>query len=303
MDNAVDNYLWSLRFERHLAENTIESYGRDLRDLLKTLTENGKRDAPSPREVGEQDLVGHLQCLRKEGKSARTIARATSAIRMLFKELVRREELESSPAQLLMVPKSGRSLPKVLSVEEVDRLLEAPPADTLLGMRDRAMFAVLYASGLRVSELITLRALDIDLTKGFLTATGKGKKQRLVPMGQQAIDRIQTYLDHGRAGLTGGRASNSRPTSPLFLTRLSKGMTRQGFWKRIRLIAKNAGIDKPISPHQLRHSFASHLLANGADLRAIQAMLGHADISTTQIYTHVERQALQRTYDTHHPRA
>ena len=303
MDTAVDNFLWALRFERQLSENTVESYGRDLRDLLQTLTKDGKRAAPNPSQITETDLLDHLQRLKSEGKSLRSVARATSAIRMLFKELVRREELNQSPAALLTAPKSGRPLPKVLSTDEVDRLLDAPSAETSLGMRDRAMLAVQYACGLRVSELIGLRVQDLDLAKGFLTATGKGRKQRLVPLGRHAIERVESYLAHARPPLCGGRAANGRPQAALFLTRLGRGMTRQGFWKRIRVIARAAEIEKDISPHQLRHSFASHLLANGADLRAIQAMLGHADISTTQMYTHVERKALQNTYDKHHPRA
>jgi len=303
MDEAIDQFVWSLRFERQLSEHTVESYSRDLRELMRTLTKNGKKSSPAPSSVKETDLLQHLQRLKKEGKSPRSIARATSAIRMLFKELVRKEELEKSPAALLTVTKSGRALPKVLSLEEVDRLLEAPPADNPLGLRDRAMLGVLYACGLRVSELIALRVQDLDLSKGFLTATGKGRKQRLVPMGRQAIERVEAFLEFGRPTLAANRAINTKPNSPIFLTRLGRAMTRQGFWKRLRVIAKKAAIEKDISPHQLRHSFASHLLANGADLRAIQAMLGHADISTTQIYTHVEREALQTTYDKHHPRA
>ncbi len=303
MDNAVDEYLWSLRFERNLSNNTVESYGRDLRHLLETLTDDGKRDAPKPKDIKESDLVRHLNLLREDGKSPRSIARATSAIRSFFKELLRKEVLSASPAELLTVPKLGRSLPEVLTPSEVELLLESPPADTVLGVRDRAMLATLYATGVRVSELITLRPVDLDLTKGFLMATGKGQKQRLIPVGGHATDRIQTYLEFSRPQLAAGRAANTRPTSPLFLTRRGGGMTRQGFWKRLRLLAKKVGIKKPISPHKLRHSFASHLLANGADLRAIQAMLGHADISTTQIYTHVERKALKKTYEEHHPRA
>ena len=303
MDQAIDDYLWTLRFERQLSNNTVEAYSRDLMGLMKTLTGGGTREAPAPSKVRESDLVEHLQRLQQEGKSPRSIARALSSIRMLFKELVAKEVIESSPASLLSQPRLGRSLPKVLTHEEVDQLLEAPSPESPLGLRDRAMLAVLYASGLRVSELVQLSRQDLDLRRGFLIARGKGNKQRIVPMGNHAIHQIEQYLTHGRPELTAGKVRNTRPDSPIFLSRLGSAMTRQGFWKRLRTHAQSIGIERSISPHQLRHSFASHLLANGADLRSIQVMLGHADISTTQIYTHVDRKGLQSTHSKHHPRA
>jgi integrase/recombinase XerD len=303
MDDAVDRFLWTLRYERNLSPNTVSAYGRDLKRLLTDLEKRYNGHLPEPREITETDLLAHLTNLREDGLHPKSIARATSAIRMLFRDLTTREKIENNPAGLLDVPKTRRSLPVVLSHEEVDQLLEAPPMDTKLGIRDRAMLHTLYATGMRVSELVNARLMDIDLAKGVLIATGKGRKQRMIPLGSHAIKWLSRYLEDARPELAKGYAANARPNSPLFLTQQRKIMTRQGFWKRLRLLAKEAGIRRPISPHKLRHSFASHLLEGGADLRSIQSMLGHADISTTQIYTHVETSSLKKTYDEHHPRA
>ena len=302
MDDAIDQFLWTLRFERHLSDHTVDAYGRDLRKLVETL-ERTHGSVPAPTSVTENDLIAHLQSLQKKGLSPRSIARATTSIRMLFKHQEEEHDLERNPAALLSPPRIPRPLPDALTMEEVDKLLVSPPENTLLGIRDRAMLSLLYATGMRVTELLTIRLMDLDLQRGVAVATGKGRKQRMIPVGSHAVEAVQNYLDHARIDLSGGRAQNGRPTAPLFLTIRGKGMSRQGFFKRLRGLAHQAGIARNISPHKLRHSFATHLLANGADLRAIQAMLGHADIATTQVYTQVERTALRRTYDDHHPRA
>ena len=302
MDEAIDQFLWALRFERHLSDHTVDAYGRDLRKLVESLeTFHGK--VPSIEAVRESDLVDHLARLQAAGLSPRSIARATTSRRMLCKDQEERHGLERNPARLLSAPRIPRPLPDALTLDEIDRLLESPPPDTLLGMRDRAMLALLYATGMRVTELLTIRLMDLDLQRGVAIATGKGRKQRMIPVGSHAVNAVQHYLDHARGDLAAGRAANGRSSAPLFLTIRGKGMSRQGFFKRLRALAKAAGIERSISPHKLRHSFATHLLANGADLRAIQDMLGHADIATTQVYTQVDRTALRRTYDDHHPRA
>jgi integrase/recombinase XerD len=302
MDEAIDQFLWTLRFERHLSDHTVDAYGRDLRKLVETL-ESSHGSVPPVEEVTESDLIAHLGALHEQGLSPRSIARATTSIRMLFKDQEERHALERNPAKLLTAPRIPRPLPDPLTLDEVDALLESPPHDTVLGIRDRAMLALLYATGMRVTELVTIRLMDLDLQRGVAIATGKGRKQRMIPVGSHAVTMVQNYLTDARPELASGRAANVRPSAPVFLTIRGHGMSRQGFFKRLRGLAQSAGIKRSISPHKLRHSFATHLLANGADLRAIQAMLGHADIATTQVYTQVDRTALRRTYDDHHPRA
>jgi len=242
-------------------------------------------------------LRSYLDSLRERGLSNRSIARQVTVIRGLFAFLLEENALESNPAELLTAPKIGSPLPKFLGRSRVERLLEAPEPDKATGVRDRAMISLLYATGIRVSELIGLRLSDLDEEEGVLRVLGKGNKQRLVPVGREALSAVRTYSREERPILLKGR-----PSPFLFVTARGKGMTRQGFWKLLRIHGKAAGIYRSLSPHVLRHTFATHLLEGGADLISVQVMLGHADLGTTQIYTHVMQSRLRETVDQHHPR-
>ncbi len=290
---AIDAYLDHLRVERRLARLTIESYSRDLAALA------GFADAAGTgvERLSRQDLEAFVRGLMASGLSPRSTARAVACVRGLYRFLVLDRRLESSPADDLRAPRAWPALPRCLSIEEVDRLIAAPDVSTSRGLRDRAMVELLYATGLRVSELVGLRAADLNLDAGYLTCTGKGDKQRLVPMGDQAIAWVRRYLRDGRPALLRQR------TSPrLFVNARGGGLSRVGFWKLLRAHGVRAGLPRGLSPHVLRHSFATHLLDRGADLRAIQMMLGHADLSTTQIYTHVLDARLRAVYEKFHPR-
>jgi integrase/recombinase XerD len=293
LDRACDLFLDHLKVERNLAANTIEGYSRDLARLRRFLCGRGRAVID---EISPADLTDYLLDLA-DALSARSRARAVVAIRGWFRFLVAERHLERDPTETLDGPRIGRRLPDVLGEEAVERLLAAPPMHTPRGLRDAAMIETLYATGLRVSELVGLRAADVHLDPGFVRVMGKGRKQRMVPLGDLARERITAYLAQARAGFL------KNPKEPaLFLTGRGKPMTRQGFWKLLRAYARSVGIAE-VSPHKLRHSFATHLIEHGADLRAVQAMLGHADISTTQIYTHVSRARLVELYQKHHPRA
>jgi integrase/recombinase XerD len=295
LDRAADLFLGHLKVERNLSANTLDGYSRDLTRLRRFLDGRGRTRV---EEVTTMDLTDHLMALAREGLSPRSRARALVAIRGHFRFLVAERHLELDPTETLDSPRLGRRLPDVLGIDAVDQLLAAPPRNTPRGLRDAAMLETLYATGLRVTELVSLPAADVNLTAGYLRVTGKGRKQRLVPLGEVARDVVAQYLAEARPLFL------KNPAQPgLFLTGRGKPMTRQGFFKLIRLYARAAGIRQPISPHKLRHSFATHLLERGADLRAVQAMLGHADITTTQIYTHVSRARLVELYQKHHPRA
>jgi len=288
----ADQFINHLRVERGLADNTIESYSRDLIRFLRHLD---KRDI-SPLTASREDITEYIESL--EGSlSLRSITRAVSALKMFFRFLINDGKLTESPARLLESIKLPRRLPGILSVEEVDLLLSRPDPSTILGLRDKAMLELLYATGLRVSELIGLRLVNINLEAGFVRTIGKGTKERMVPMGDKAREAIKSYLYDGRPGLLKGRSS-----TVLFINATGRQMSRQGFWKIIGQYGIMAGIKKRITPHSLRHSFASHLLEGGADLRSVQVMLGHADISTTQIYTHVSRDRLKQVHERFHPR-
>ncbi|MCO4762340.1 MAG: site-specific tyrosine recombinase XerD [Myxococcales bacterium] len=304
LTTAVEAFLQHLRLERNLSANTVTAYGRDLRRFERfALTTLRITD---PGQLERDALMSYLIELRQAGLHDRSVARHMSTLRTFSRFLVEEGHLEDSPAALLDMPQQPRSLPEVLNPDEIARLLDAPDIDTARGLRDRAMLETLYATGLRVTELITLRMGDVDFDRGVVTCMGKGRKERLVPIGEQARGTLLQYLTDGRPFIARSAAARSRRgghTAPLFITRQGRPMTRQGFWKLIKRYAEQAGIDKPISPHRLRHSFATHLLAGGADLRAVQAMLGHADIGTTQIYTHVHRERLRVIYDKAHPRA
>ena len=292
LDRACDIFIDHLKVERNLSPNTLDGYSRDLRRFVDG---SGRT---SPGRVTPVDVVDHLLRLSDAGLSARSRARALVAVRGLFRFLLGEKVIDSDPTETIDAPKIGRRLPDVLGADEVDRLLAMPPLDAPRGARDAAMLETLNATGLRVSELVGLAVDDVNLERGYVRAFGKGRKQRLVPLGEVATDRVREYVADHRPSF----AKNPKQRA-LFLTGRGTGMTRQGFWKLLRGYAIAAGIRKPISPHKLRHSFATHLIERGADLRSVQAMLGHADITTTQIYTHVSRSRLLEVVRKHHPRS
>jgi integrase/recombinase XerD len=288
----ADQFINHLRVERGLADNTIQSYSRDLARFLDYLDSRGV----SPVNAARKDITDYIESL--EGSlSLRSITRGISALKMFFRFLINNGRITESPARLLESIKLPRRLPDILSGDEVVLLLEQPDLSNNLGLRDKSMLELLYATGLRVSELTGLRLANINLEAGYVRTVGKGSKERMVPMGDKARQALKAYIYDARQALLSGRSSNT-----LFISSRGKQMSRQGFWKTIRKYGIIAGIRKKITPHSLRHSFASHLLAGGADLRSGQVMLGHADISTTQIYTHVSRDRLKQVHEKYHPR-
>lgn len=295
MHSYLPDFLNYLSVERGLALNTIESYGRDLNQFLTYLKEKKKIGIA---ETTQATVVGYLLHLQAKGRATATISRSLAAIKCYYNFLEKEMIIPGNLTVNLEAPKQERKLPRVLSVEDVTRLLEEPDLKTPSGMRDRAMLEVLYATGLRVSELINLRISDINMEEGFLRCLGKGSKERIVPLGSTAIKYLRYYLEHARKFL----ASDPREER-IFLNHHGRGLTRQGFWKIIKKYAERLDNPHSITPHTLRHSFATHLLENGADLRSVQEMLGHADISTTQIYTHLTKNRLREVYDKTHPRA
>jgi integrase/recombinase XerD len=288
-----DEYLDHLRVERGLAQNSLLAYGLDLRRLSAFARQ---RDLSS-LQLAQQDISAFISHLRGQGLGARSVARTVHAVRGLYRFAIREGRLAGDPMENLKAPRAFQALPRCLSLLQVDALLAAPDVTKPLGLRDRALLEVLYATGLRVSELISLRPQDLDLTVGLLTAFGKGKKERLVPLGSVARDMVERYLQEARRRLGRRQAEN------LFLNHRGGRLSRMGVWGVVRRYAVEIGVQDVLTPHVLRHSFATHLLERGADLRALQAMLGHADISTTQIYTHVSRERLRQVYDQYHPRA
>ena len=295
MDSLVDSYLHYLVVEKGLSRNTIESYGRDLRVFLDFVEGRGIR---SFRQVTRGDVLAFLKELQGRGLSVRSVSRALISLRGLFRFLLLEGHLEEDPVEEMEVPRPPRSLPHVLSLQEVERILEAPDPGTPLGVRDRAMLELLYATGMRVSELAGLVPEGVDIQVGFVRVKGKGDKERVIPIGEVARERLDIYLREGRPRLLKGRESPY-----LFVNRQGRGLSRQGIWKLIKRYALQAGVLTPITPHTLRHSFATHLLERGADLRFVQVMLGHADIGTTQIYTHLNQEYLRKIYQQYHPRA
>ncbi len=296
MSARLDEYLSHLQFERRVSDHTLESYGRDLTGL-------GRFAAGQRRPIehlSRVDLETFVRALMGEGRSPRSVARIVASVRGFYRFLTVHGHIAANPSVDLQPPKAWQILPKFLSVEEVDRLINAPDVSTPRGLRDRAVIEILYATGLRVSELVQLRPTDLHLDAGYLTTTGKGRKQRLIPVGDEAAQWVTRYLQEGRPQLLGKRSSprlfvNARGGGP--------GITRVGFWKILKGYGTRLGIGRQLSPHVLRHSFATHLLERGADLRAIQMMLGHADLSTTQIYTHILDARMRVIYDRFHPRA
>ncbi|MCJ7803350.1 MAG: site-specific tyrosine recombinase XerD, partial [Desulfobacterales bacterium] len=286
MEQWLDQLLHYLIVERGLSKNTIEAYSHGLSRFLNHLREKGVQEI---RDVGKFDVRGFLLALKKENLSAKTIVRNLVAIRTFFRFLVQEGILETNPVEDLESPKVAKTLPEILTLKEIEQLLEQPNLQTPLGMRDRAMLEILYATGMRVSELTHLPTHQVNLEGGYVLLYGKGSKERIVPLGSEAIKWVILYLKESRGILAKGKESPF-----LFINRSGKGMSRQGLWKNLKNYTRRAGLRKRITPHLLRHSFASHLLEGGADLRSVQMMLGHADISSTQIYTHVTGERLKK---------
>ncbi len=289
----AEAFLSFCQIEKGLASNSLQAYRRDLERFRAWCLKESAGDVPEPEGVRR-----YLDALYRSGLSSRSIARHLTTLRNFYSYLLREGKVSSDPTVYLPSPKHWSSLPKYLNNSEIEALIGAPDASRPTGLRDRAMMELLYASGLRVSELCLLEVSDLNLEMGLVRVTGKGNKQRVVPVGRKAVDAIESYLTGGRGQLLRGRGSRY-----LFVTARGGRLTRQGFWKLLAAHGKKVGLFRRLSPHQMRHSFATHLLEGGADLRSVQVMLGHADISTTQIYTHVLRSRLRKTVDEHHPRA
>lgn len=290
----VEEFLFYCRSEKGLAGNTLAAYRRDLEKLSEYCAKH-KQDV---LEAGAEDVRGFVDSLYSAKLTGRSIARHIASVRSFYKYYLTRGRIDEDPVADITSPKQWKRLPKYLTLDEVDRLLEAPDHTTPLGLRDRAMLQLLYATGLRVSELVSVEQRSLNTEMGFLRLTGKGGKQRLVPVGKEALAAIESYVENGRPKILKGKASGF-----LFVNARANRMTRQNFWMRLKRYGLEARILNPLTPHVLRHSFATHLLERGADLRSVQMMLGHSDISTTEIYTHVLRERLRKVYDQHHPRS
>jgi integrase/recombinase XerD len=294
-NDLIERFADALWMERGLSANTLSAYQSDLRAFARWLSgERGRGLARARRG----DLLDYLAVLSGQGRKPRSTARVLSCLRQFYQYLLRQGVIEQDPSARVESPKLGRPLPKTLTEREVEALLEAPATNDARGHRDRTMLEVLYATGLRVSELVGLTSQQVSLSQGVVRVTGKGDKERLVPLGEESLLWLREYLRGPRQDLLGGRLCDF-----LFPTRRSDRMTRQAFWKLIKQYALEANISKSLSPHTLRHAFATHLLNHGADLRVVQMLLGHSDLSTTQIYTHVARERLKQLHARHHPRA
>ncbi|MFZ0368562.1 MAG: site-specific tyrosine recombinase XerD [Halobacillus sp.] len=295
MDYALEDFFHYLTVERGLSSNTIQSYKRDLTQYQQFLQQ--ELNLSNWDQVTRSHIMRYLHDLNDKGRSSATVARLLSSIRLYHQFLIREKVTNEDPSLHIETPKKERKLPKVLSSEEVDKLLNVQTKDPL-SLRNKAMLEMLYATGLRVTELVSLKVSDLHLTMGFVRCLGKGSKERIIPLGDLAKEAVQTYLEQGRGTLV-----KNKKTEELFVNHHGNNLSRQGFWKILKAVARDAGIMKELTPHTLRHSFATHLLENGADLRAVQEMLGHADISTTQVYTHVTKTRLKDVYRSYHPRA
>lgn len=291
--DLLESFLDTAWAERGLSENTLKSYRYDLSQLALHQQKRGR----SLRDASREDLLHFLASQMQAGRSPRSLSRYLSGIRQFYRWLLREGRIRKDPSALIESPKLGRGLPKALSESQVVGLLEAPDTSTPLGLRDRTMLELMYATGLRVSELTGLGVVNVSLSQGVVRVMGKGGKERLVPLGEEALSWMRNYLDEARPALMRGA-----DCPQVFVTARRAGMTRQAFWHSIRKYAQAAGIEKAVSPHMLRHSFATHLLNHGADLRVVQLLLGHSDLSTTQIYTHIAREGLKRLHRQHHPR-
>ena len=293
--SLLDEFCDALWLEDGLARNTLESYRRDLRQFGEWLAQ---RSGKGLSAAGHADLEGYLAHQYNVARTrASTASRELSSLRRLYRYLLRQGRISADPTLNIAAPKQVRALPKSLTEADVEALLKAPDGATAIGLRDRAMLETLYATGLRVSELVTLKVAMVSLDMGVVRVMGKGSKERLVPLGEEAAGWIKCYLTESRPSLLHGKGSDA-----LFVTTRGDAMTRQAFWYLIKRHAAQGGVGKPLSPHTLRHAFATHLLNHGADLRVVQMLLGHADISTTQIYTHVARERLKQLHAQHHPR-
>ncbi|PPA71315.1 site-specific tyrosine recombinase XerD [Jeotgalibacillus proteolyticus] len=295
MKDQLLDYIQFMVVEKGLSANTVQSYERDLKAYITYMDK--VEQVSSVCEIKRVHILQFFAHLKNQGKSAKTIARHTSSIRSFHHFLIRGRRCDQDPTEHLETPKSEKTLPKVLNIEEVEELLQAADLSKPSGYRDRAMMEVLYATGMRVSELISLDVDDVNLEMGFIRCIGKGNKERIIPIGKVASEVLETYIRHTR------NQFRHAQTQALFLNQHGNRLTRQGFWKILKALAKKSKIEKELTPHTLRHSFATHLIENGADLRAVQEMLGHADISTTQIYTHVSTKRIREVYSQFHPRA
>lgn len=295
----IEQFIDVIWMERGLSENTLSAYRTDLKNFALWLSRKSEKlDSNNLISADRKILVNYLSYLESREISARSRARLLSSLRRFYAYLLREKKIEVDPVALIDSPKLGRSLPKTLTEEDVESLLMAPDTSALLGLRDRVLFEVLYATGLRVSELVGLQLNQVNLQQGVLRVSGKGNKERLVPLGEEAVAWLEKYLIHTRADLLKGQV-----TDALFVTKRGAAMTRQAFWYLIKRYALLANIESTISPHTLRHAFATHLLNHGADLRVVQMLLGHSDLSTTQIYTHVAKARLKSLHSEHHPRS
>ena len=295
INQAIDDYIIFLTVEKGASGNTIEAYSNDVRKFAQYLEDAGIRRWA---QVDTATVRGYLAWMQNESLTNTTRARNVAALKSFFRFLYMEKYTEHNLGELLDTPRKEKVLPKYLTIEEVERLMDAPDVTTPHGCRDKAMLELLYASGLRVSELITIKLSDISFEMAYVRCFGKGAKERIIPLGRYALAALEQYINHCRP-----KVDNNWQTDTLFLNKNGKGLSRQGFWKLIKKYGKEAGIVTDITPHVLRHSFATHLLSNGADLRAIQEMLGHADIATTQIYTHLLGEQMLDVYKSAHPRA
>jgi len=295
MMDLIDEFMSYLSIERGLADNTLESYKRD---LVKFTTFLKSKGITSIDKVKKPDIISFLMKERDRGLSSNSVARSFAAIKVFYKYLVGERNIRENTASLVDAPKLWKHLPETLHLDEVEKLIKQPNVKKWMGSRDRGCLELMYATGLRVSEIINLKVNDVNLEYGFVKCLGKGGKERIVPVGKEATRALVRYLRNTRPKLV----RRGIPDAKLFLTRLGKGMSRQQYWKMIKRYAKDARIKKGITPHTLRHSFATHLLERGADLRVVQEMLGHADISTTQIYTHINKERLKSIHHKYHPR-
>lgn len=292
-ETLVSQFLDALWLEKGLSDNTLQAYGSDLRAFANW----AEKHKLSLLKLQSEHINNYLVYLAKKKRSARSQARLLSVLRQFYSYLIRERQISHDPSALIPLPKLGRQLPKHLTEKEVETLITAPDSLSVLGLRDRAMLEVIYASGLRVSELVSLQVSQLNLRQGVVRVQGKGNKQRLVPLGEQAVHWLELYIKDSRTELLKQQQSDS-----LFVTNRKKPMTRQAFWYMIKRYALKAGIKQALSPHTLRHAFATHLLNHGADLRVVQMLLGHSDISTTQIYTHIAQARLESIHAEHHPR-
>ncbi|WHX99167.1 site-specific tyrosine recombinase XerD [Neobacillus sp. DY30] len=298
MDDHLKKFMQFLLVEKRAAKNTLLSYERDIKTYLHYL--KNVEAIESCNQVQRAHIIHFLSFLKEKGKSAKTLARHVASIRAFHQFLLREQVSNQDPSVLIEPPKSERSMPKVLSLKEVEKLLDIPNGKGHFGLRDKAMLELLYATGIRVSELIQIDVDHVNVTLGFVTVSGKSNKERIIPIGKTAAAALKAYIDKGRTNFVANKENHSRA---LFLNHHGERLTRQGFWKILKRLAQESGIESELTPNTLRHSFATHLLENGADLKAVQEMLGHADISTTQIYAQVTKTRLKDVYTKFHPRA